>query len=566
VHILAYRGKDEMDKPTLVKVSVADAIGQAFKENGVEYFFYVMGGGSAGLREWEETMGITPIMCRNEMAATNMADGCARVTKKPTVCYGQHGAAAAILASMMYEPMAAHSPVIAITGATPTSRKDQWTYQECYELPYFQSTCKFNVDVTDANRVAEYVRTAIQIAVSGCPGPTHVNIHQDMWSIVTEMPKIYGDTNFRAFPPFRMRAEQGKVVEAAKLLANTENPVMLCGSGIHWSDAYDEVRELAELLAIPVATVYGGKGCFPEDHPLYIGTIGAYGRPVTNAIVREADLVFFAATRAGRHHTQNFTAPLPSTSKIIHLDIDPIAIGRNYKVAVALVGDAKATLQDLVTTLKTMIAKPKPRGQRLREIAKRIKAYENSVTPEGTDKVNSDAIPIWPQRIVHEVSKFMNPRDIVVSDTGNMMSYTTLFLKLNGVGHNYIPVSGTLGSSFALAIGVSFGAAEDQRVIHMTGDGGMGYTLADIETSVRYNDLHVPMVTIVNHNRIVGSWRVQFAPTSFTKIFEGFGGYGILVEQPGEIQDALTEAFNSGKPAVVDIITEPSAHSRMGAL
>jgi acetolactate synthase-1/2/3 large subunit len=312
-----------------------------------------------------------------------MADGYARVTKKPTVCYGQHGAAAAILASMMYEPMAAHSPVVALTGATPTSRKDQWLYQECYEIPYFQSTCKFNVDVTDANRVAEYVRTAIQIAVSGRPGPTHINIHQDMWNIMTEMPKIYGDKNFLTFPPFRTRPEKRKVVEAAKLLANAEGPVMVCGSGVHWSDAYDEVKALAELLSIPVATVYGGKGCFPEDHPLYIGTIGAYGRPVSNDIVRKADVVFFVATRAGPHHTRNFTAPVPGTSKIIHLDIDPIAIGRNYKVEVALVGDAKATLQDLLAAFKTMIVKPRPGGQRIEEIAKRISTYENLVTREG---------------------------------------------------------------------------------------------------------------------------------------------------------------------------------------
>jgi len=554
-----------LEKPNMVKLSVAEAIGKSMKENGVEYFFYVMGGGSAGMRQWEEKVGIKTIMCRNEKAATNMADGYARVTKKPTVCYSQHGAAAAILASMMYEPMAAHSPVVALTGATPTSRKDQWLYQECYEIPYFQSTCKFNVDVTDANRVAEYVRTAIQIAVSGCPGPTHISIHQDMWNIMTEMPEIYGDKNFLTFPPFRTRPEKGKVVEAAKLLANAEGPVMVCGSGVHWSDAYNEVKALAELLSIPVATVYGGKGCFPEDHPLYIGTIGAYGRPVSNDIVREADVVFFVATRAGRHHTRNLTAPVPGTSKIIHLDIDPIAIGRNYKVEVALVGDAKVTLQDLLAALKTMIAKPRPRGQRIEEIAKRISAYENSVTREGTDKLNSDAVPIWPQRIVDEVSKFIGPRDIVVSDTGNMMSYTSLFLKLKGVGRVYIPVSGTLGSSFALAIGASFGAAKDQRIIHMTGDGGMGYNLADIETSVRYKDQHVPMVTIVNHNRIVGSWRVQFAPTSFAKIYEGFGGYGILVERPGEIRDALKEAFDSGKPAVVDIITEPTAKSRMGA-
>jgi acetolactate synthase-1/2/3 large subunit len=146
------------------------------------------------------------------------------------------------------------------------------------------------------------------------------------------------------------------------------------------------------------------------------------------------------------------------------------------------------------------------------------------------------------------------------------MSFTSLFLKLKGVGRTYIPVSGTLGSSFGLAIGVAFGAEKDQRVIHFTGDGGMGYNLADIETAVRYNDLHVPIVTIVNHNSVVGNWRVQFAPTSFSKIYEGFGGYGILVERPGDIRGALQKAFDSGKPAVVDIIAEPSAMSRMGSL
>jgi len=554
----------KMEKAKTVKLSGADAIAKAMKESGVEYFFYVMG----GMRIYDpiENAGIKTIMCRNEKSATNMADGYARITKKPTVCYGQHGAAAMILASMLYEPMAAHSPVIALTGATPTRAKDQWTYQECYEMPSFQSTCKFNADVTDINRLAEYMRTAIQIAVTGRPGPCHINMHQDMWNVEVEMPEVYGDKNFLAFPPFRTRPEQGKVAEAADLLAKAERPVLVCGTGVHLSGAYDEVREVAELLSIPVATVYGGKGCFPEDSPLYIGTIGNYGRPVSGEIVREADVVFFVATRAGRHHTENLTAPIPCTAKIIHLDIDPIVMGRNYKLEVPLVGDAKTTLQDLLATLKTKIAKPRPIGKRIEDLAKRIKAYEGSITREGTDKVNSDAVPIWPQRVINEVSKFITPRDIVVCDTGNAMSFTSLFLKLKGVGRTYIPVSGTLGSSFGLALGVSFGAEKDQRVVHFTGDGGMGYNLADIETAVRYNDLHVPMVTIVNHNSIVGNWRVQFAPTSFSKIYEGFGGYGILVERPEDIRDAPQKAFDSGKPAVVDIITEPTAMSRMGGL
>jgi acetolactate synthase-1/2/3 large subunit len=554
----------KMEKTKMVKLSGADAIAKAMKESGVEYFFYVMG----GMRIYDpiENAGIKTIMCRNEKSATNMADGYARITQKPTVCYGQHGAAAMILASMLYEPMAAHSPVIALTGATPTKAKDQWAYQECYEMPSFQSTCKFNADVTDINRLAEYMRTAIQIAVTGCPGPCHINMHQDMWNVEAEMPEVYGDKNFLTFPPFRTRPEQGKVAEAAELLIKAERPVLVCGTGVHLSGAYDEVGELAELLSIPVATVYGGKGCFPEESPLYIGTIGVYGRPVSGEIVREADVVFFIATRAGRHHTENLTAPIPSTAKIIHLDIDPIVMGRNYRLEVPLVGDAKTTLQDLLATLKMRIAKPRPMGKRIDDLAKRIKAYEGSVTREGTDKVNSDAVPIWPQRVINEISKFITPRDIVVCDTGNAMSFTSLFLKLKGVGRTYIPVSGTLGSSFGLAIGVAFGAEKDQRVIHFTGDGGMGYNLADIETAVRYNDLHVPIVTIVNHNSVVGNWRVQFAPTSFSKIYEGFGGYGILVERPGDIRGALQKAFDSGKPAVVDIIAEPSAMSRMGSL
>ena len=555
-----------LEKVNTVKLSVGEAIEKSLLANGVEYFFYTMGSGNAGSAKWNPN-GIKQIFARNEKSATNMADGYARITSKPTVCYSQHGAAAMMIASMMYEPMASYSPVIAITGATPTFAKDQWQYQECYEMPSFESTCKFNQDVTDAKRVAEYVRTAIQIAVSGCPGPCHLQIHQDMWNVVAEMPEIYGDKNFLTFPPLRIRPEQGKVVEAAKLLADAEKPVMVCGSGVHLSGAYNEVKELAELLSIPVATVYGGKGCFPEDHPLYIGTLGLYGRPVTNAIIREADIVFFVATRAGRHHTDNLTAPVPCTSKIIHLDIDPMAIGRNYRVEVPLLGDAKVTLQDLLATIKTMIAQPRPRGQRITEIAEKISAYERAVgTREGTDKLNSDAVPIMPQRVINEISKFIGPRDIVVCDTGNAMSFSVLFLKLKGVGRTFIPVAGTLGSSFALAIGVSFGAAKDQRIIHVTGDGGMGYNLADIETSVRHKDQHVPMVTIINHNSVVGNWKTQFAPTDFAKIWESFGGYGIVVERPGEIRDALKSAFDSGKPAVLDVITEPTATSRMGGL
>jgi acetolactate synthase-1/2/3 large subunit len=532
-----------------VELSGAEAIGKAMKECGVDYFFYVMGG--MMIYSQIENAGVKTVLCRNEKSATNMADGYARVTKKPTVCYSQHGAAAAILASMLYEPMFAHSPVIALTGSYPTKKKDMWSYQECYEMKYFEQTCKFNVDVTDVHRLAEYMRTAVQMAVSGCPGPTHMSMHTDMAQASAQMPEIYGNKIFFKVPPFRPRAEPERIAEAAKLLADAEKPVMVCGSGIHLSGAYEEVQALAELLTIPVTTNPNGKGCFPDGHPLHAGVMGTYGRVVANEFVREADLIFFVATRAGRMQTEEFTSPVPGTSKIIHLDIDPAVMGRNYRPDVALVGDAKTTLQDLLTTLNAMIAKPKHKGQRIEELAKAIKEYEKTVT-----QLDSDAVPIKPQRLMTEVSKFLGPRDIVVSDTGNMLSWTSRFLRLKETGMLFLPVGGTLGSSFALAIGASFGAEKDQRILHLTGDGGMGYNLVDLETAKRYNDLRVPMVTVVNNNSILGSERFPFTDLNYAKIAEAFGCHGERVERPGEIIDALHRAFDSGKPAIVDVVTD----------
>lgn len=556
-----------------MKLSGAEAVAKALEKCGVQRFFYMMGG--MPLYGTIENEGVKTVLCRNEKAAASMADGFARVTKRPTVCYAQHGAASHILASMMYEPMFSHSPVVALTGSIPTMQKHQWRYQECYEMRYFDETCKFNVDVTDVSRLAEYIRTAIQVAVCGCPGPTHVNMHLDMAEVVVEMPEPYGDKTFLMVPPFRPRAEPERVAAAAKLLSSAERPVMICGSGVHLSGAYDEVRELAELLAIPVVTNQKGKGCFPEDHPLSVGIMGIYGSTFANDLVRESDLVFFAATRADSHMTEDVTAPQPGASKIIHLDIDPVAIGRNYRADVALVGDAKPILQDLLATLKTMIAKPKE--QRLQEIFKARKQYESIIRPY----MDSDAIPIKPQRVIKEIMNVLGPRDVIVSDTGQALCWTARLMKLKGTGMTFIPVGGTLGSSFPLAIGVAFGAEKDQRVLNFIGDGGMGYNLTDLETAKRYASELVPLVFLVNNNSSLGMGRptmgedwskekapwvssCDFTPVNYAKIAEAFGCYGARVERPGELADALQNAFDHGKPAVVEVVTDMRTYAPIG--
>jgi acetolactate synthase-1/2/3 large subunit len=557
-----------------VSLSGEMAVARAMKACGVDYFFYVTGG--MMIFQTIENAGMNMVLCRNEKGACNMADGYARVTRKPAVCYAQHGAAAAILASMLYEPMYAHSPVVALTGSTQTSKKDLWQYQEVDEMPYFEPTCKFNVDVTDVNRLAEYMRTAIQMAVSGCPGPTHVNMHLDMAHLIAEMPEIYGDPTFFRVPPFRPRAERERVVEAAKLLTDAERPVIACGSGVHLSMAYDEVRALAELLSIPVITNFKGKGCFPEEHPLSVGVMGSYGSELANEVVRNADLVFFVAFRPDYHNTEELTAPEPGIPKVIQLDIDPVVVNRKYKADVTLVGDAKATLKDLLEVLKSMIVKPAPKEQRLRAIRKAVKEYENIVEP----LMNSEAIPIKPQRMIKEIIKVLRAKDILVSDTGQQLCWTTRLLKIKSPGHSYLPCGGTLGSSFAMAIGASFGAERDQRVLNLIGDGGILYNISELETARRYNDLHVPFVALVNNNSTLGQIRPSFedwtskeAPwidysdfceLDYAKIAEAFGCYGIRVERPGELAEAIEGAFDSGKPAIVDVVTDKREYAPIG--
>lgn len=521
-----------------------------------------------------EGAGVKMILCRSEMAAGNMANGYSRVTGRPAICYGQHGAAAAILASTLYESMRAHSPVMALTGSTPTKQKDGWRFQECYEMSYFEPTCKFNVDVTDVSRLPHYIRTALQVAVTGCPGPTHVNIHTDMADAIAEMPEIYGDSTYFHIPPFRPRAESEKVVKAAKMLTGADNPILICGGGIHLSGAYDELRELAEILAIPVATDYNGKGCFPEESPLYAGVIGVYGSEFTNDLVRGSDVVFLIGTRADSHVTEEGTAPEVDASRIIHLDIDATAIGRNYKTNVALVGDAKLTLQDMLTAIKASAAKRAKKG-RIEELAKAVQDWQAKVKP----MMESDNTPIKPQSLIHEISKALRPRDIVFSDTGHMLCWTLRFLRLKSTGLTYIPCQGTLGSSFAMAMGGAFGAEKDQRVIELIGDGGMGYNIAELETISRCRD-HVPFVAVINNNSSLGQTRPyfdhltsketpwincsDFSDLNYAKIAEDFGCYGVRVERIGELAEAVRNAFDSGKPAVIDVVTDKREYPPIG--
>jgi acetolactate synthase-1/2/3 large subunit len=549
-----------------MKLTGGQVIAKTLASQGIRYFFYVTGGMPFSFYDAIEAEGIKMVLCRNEKGACTAAEGYSRLTNTPSVCYSQHGAAAAILGSMLYEASYNHTPVIALTGSFPLSVKDRWLYQDCYEMPYFESTCKYSVDIADVSRLSEYLRNAVQTAVAGCPGPTHASIKSNMPGQLLDSPKVYRERHPLPVPSYRPTAERDRVVEAAKLLAGAEMPVILCGSGVHLSQAYSELLELATLLSIPVAVNLKGRGAFPEDHPLFFGITGSYGIQLTNDIIREADVVFFLGTRADPHTTDGLTAPQPGGSKIIHLDIDPTVINRNYQADIPLVGDLRATLTEIIAALRTMALK-RPDTERLRNMSAMLEAYYSSLKSQ----TESRSTPIKPQRLVQAVADLLGPKDIVVSDTGHMLCWTAQMMRLKGTGRVYIPCGGTLGSSFGEAIGAAFGAGKGQRVVNMIGDGGFAYNLGELETLKRYSHEIAPFVVVVNNNSSFAQSRsnykdqvernrgriktTDFTDVDFAKVAEGFGLRGITVERASELDEALRGALRAGSPAVVDVKT-----------
>lgn len=538
----------------------AKAVAQTMKKHGVEYFFHVSGGMGLLFVEIEDA-GIELVLTRSEIAAAYMADGYSRISYKPSVCFGQAGPGAINLAAGISEPFWTSTPVIALTGSTNLSEIYKFQYQELDEMPLFDPTTKWNAEIFQAERAGEIMRDAFIIATSGSPGPVHVNLHYDAANAEADIPETYGSKKYSRFPANRSRPDPEDVEALAKVLVNAQYPVIVAGGGVIISRAWNEVIQLAETFMIPVATTLNGKGTIPDDHPLSVGVVGRYSKSIANKIVGEADAVFFVGSRAGGMATNNWTYP-DDKAKILQLDVEPESIGRNYRTIARMVCDAKLGLLDLHNTLKRMSEKTKPKGQYLDDIRKIKKDW----CELASSIMDSNAVPIKPHRVIKEIRKALNEDDILVADTGQMGAWTGVLYPILAPGRTYIRAAGTLGWSFPAAIGAKF-AAGSKKVLDVTGDGGISYHIAELETALRCDK---PFVAVVFNNITLGmlhygfAWKYggralkssDFNDIDYGKVARSFGCFGTRIERPDELGDALRSAFDSGKPAVVDVMID----------
>jgi acetolactate synthase-1/2/3 large subunit len=538
-------------------MNVADCVARTLREYGADYFFLVTGG-DHDLWFAIKDAGIRFVNARSEKAAVYMADGYARVRYRPGFVYGQFGPGAANVAAGLADPFWASSPVVAITTSMSTVGRYKSEYQELDQQKLFDAVTKWNGLVPTARRAAELLRYAIRNALSSCPGPTHLDIPNDLLGIEIERPEIYAD--FKEYPAFRCAPDDSSISQAADILLKAERPVIVAGAGVLLSRAWEELLSVAELLSIPVATSVGGKGCFPENHPLAIGVVGKYSRKSANELLLQSDVALYVGCKLGGLATNAFKIPSLNT-RIIHMDIAPEMMGRNYRVEVPLVADAKLGLSCLLTAIHKRCASRTeiPWALKARDVTNEWKKEFEAVASASTS-------PIKPQRIIKVLRDLLDKDDIVVADTGNMCAWTGACYEIRSQGRNFIRAAGSLGWAFPASIGAKL-AAMEKNVVCVTGDGGIAYHISELETALR---LKIPVVTLVLNNRSLNfEYHDQkylhgkvvpevndFIDVDYGRVASAFGAHGLRIEKAQELNDAIREAMETDNPSLIDIIVD----------
>jgi acetolactate synthase-1/2/3 large subunit len=525
---------------------------KALKNAGVECIFTLSGGHIMPLYDGCIDEGIRIVDVRHEQAAVHAADawarcnknsiGVAAITAGPGVTDGVTGVANA---------WRANSPILVIGGQGPFDNMRRGSLQEMDHIGVMRSITKYADAVYQTHRIPEYIELAIRHAVSGIPGPAYLEIPMDIFMGQAEeaqapIPRI------RTAPP-RLSPDRDEVRNAIEILKNAQRPMLMAGTSVKWSYAYEEMNRFIAETHIPTFTNGMGRGSVPPDCPEFLN------RSRRDAL-KQIDCIILAGTLLD--FRMRFGQTIPTDAKIIQLDMDAILIGQNRQTDVPLVGNLACSFELLLEEMKNQGVQLdfSPFRDSLREI-------ENEAAAKVEAALNSDETPIDPQRMCREVRDWLETLDnpIVIGDGGDIVATAAKILPVKGEGAWMDPGPlGTLGVGmpFALAAQISH---PDRRVVIVYGDGSFGLNGFEFDTAVRHN---LPIIGIIGND---GAWGQMMRPqgaiygwdrlqatllnvTRYDKVVEALGGHGELVERPEELRPALERAAASGKPALLNVV------------
>jgi acetolactate synthase I/II/III large subunit len=538
-------------------MTVDEAVCETLSQYGVEYVF--------GMRIYTDldTTRTRPISIHYETTAELMAYGYARISGRPGVCaINRPGTPNALMG--LAEAHHSSVPIIVLLDGSPPGMIGKHSLYEYDQVALVSSLAKAVIEVPNPAQMPELLRRAFRVATSGRPGPVVV-IPRGITEREISEPKLFAEPQYSRYPATRIPPDPELIHQAAEILAQAERPAIVAGGGVVTSRAWEALADFADVAQIPVATTISGKGAFSEHHPFSVGAIGdiqggrlGRGR-VAARVVKDADVVLLVGTRTNQMSTNSWTVPDPG-STIIHVDIDPLEIGRNFPTRLGIVADARLALTALTQALRE--ADYRPKGSRTEEIAQLLAEWER----DSQEMERSPQIPIHPARIPNAVRPFVGPDTILVSDGSSPFMWASSHLKVHA-GTTFISPRGTgaIGTGLPMALGAKL-AAPDKQVICFEGDGGlMCGILAELEVGARYN---LGMLVIVFNNgsllhekkRMRGplAEEMDFTPgIDFAMVARGLKCEGIRVERPDDLRPALERALNNKRtPTVVDVVID----------
>ncbi len=535
-------------------MKVVDAVAHILKAEGVEYLFaYPVN----PIIESAAKLDIRTVIVRQERIGLHMADAVARLSsgKQIGVFCMQSGPGAENAFGGVAQAYGESAPIVVLPmGYARNLAQVQPNFNSALN---FRHVTKLSEQVVTPQGIVESMRRAFTAVRNGRPRPALVEIPADLMN--EELPE---EINYRPVPSVRYAPDADSVKAAADALLAAERPVIYAGQGIHYAQAWNALRELAELLEAPVTTSLGGKSSFPENHPLSLGSGGRAIPKTVHHFLQNADTIFGVGCSFS---ITSFGIKLPKGKKLIQSTLDPADINKDVAIDLALVGDAKLTLEALIAEIRSQLG-GKPRG-RAKAVAEEIATIKQAWLADWMPKLTLNEAPISPYRVVWDLLHTVDVANTIIThDAGSPRDQLSPFWEAQ-TPLSYIGWGKTtqLGYGLGLAMGAKL-AQPDKLCINVWGDAAIGFTGMDFETAVRER---IPILSILFNNfsmaieiPIMPVSQEKYGATNisgnYAMMAQAFGGYGERVIDPNEIIPAIRRGIQKtqeGTPVLLEFIT-----------
>jgi len=550
-----------------MNVRVAEGIVKALEKMGTQIIFGIPGSQTCPFYDAIYSSSIRHILVRHEQMAAYMADAYAKFTGEPGICDGTGGPGATNLITGVATSWTDSVPVLVFTGQQPLSHLGKGAFQELDHVSIFKPITKWSTQLVKAERTVETVKEAYRIATWGKPGPVHINLPLDvqLQNLTGDDVQLLEKWPFDLSPP-RPIGESYAIKEAIKLLASSSQPLIISGGGVHYSSrAWKPLRALAELLEVPVATTFNGRGTFPEDHPLSAGRMGLHAASYNDEVLARANVILAVGCRFASMSTRGWRNIDPN-AVLIHVDIDSENIGKNYPAEIAIVGDAGKVLEKMLEEAERVNIERNRRKEWLEFLNSAKERWRES---EWFIDDLSENSPLKPHRVFMEIRRSLERDAVFTLDAGNNKLWASTFLEI------YEPCTwiqsgcfGPMGYALPAAIACKL-ASPSRTIVAICGDGGFYMSLHELSTSIQEE---APVIVCILNDMALGTIKhrqrdsyggrfisVDFKNPDFASVAEAFGCIGLEAKTLSQLRSALKEAIKEckrGNTAVINIYVD----------